>query len=395
MNRIISIDVFRALTMVLMIWVNDFWTLKSIPKWLKHAATGEDYLGFSDVIFPWFLFVMGMSIPFAFEDRIKKGETIIVMWAHIVLRSIALIVMGLFHMNMEMYNNETSFITKPIYVIISTSAFFMIWNMYPQTDQKKQNLFKVLRITGVLILIGMFLSFSGKSYDGREIGFETHWWGILGLIGWVYLIAGSAFLFIKNSLVGVFVAFFVCLALNIISSFGIPYNIFSWQSDHWIPGSGGLQALTFGGVIVSLFLIENRNKDNIKRLYITLCCFGLISLSSGLLLRNYFVLNKNLGTPTWILVSLSTAVFLFIFLHWLSDVKKILAWYKYINIAGTATLTCYLIPYFYYSLRTLSGIVLPEFLLTGFIGLTKSLIYSLIIVGICWGLKQIKIQLKI
>ena len=395
MNRIISIDVFRALTMVLMIWVNDFWTLKSIPKWLKHAATGEDYLGFSDVIFPWFLFVMGMSIPFAFEDRIKKGETTIIIWAHIVLRSIALIVMGLFHMNMEMYNNETSFITKPIYVIISTSAFFMIWNMYPQTDQKKQNLFKALRITGVLILIGMFLSFSGKSYDGREIGFETHWWGILGLIGWVYLIAGSAFLFIKNSLVGVFVAFFVCLALNIISSSGIPYNIFSWQSDHWIPGSGGLQALTFGGIIVSLFLIENRNKDNIKRLYITLCCFGLISLSSGLLLRNYFVLNKNLGTPTWILVSLSTAVFLFIFLHWLSDVKKILAWYKYINIAGTATLTCYLIPYFYYSLRTLSGIVLPEFLLTGFIGLTKSLIYSLIIVGICWGLKQIKIQLKI
>jgi len=395
MNRIISIDVFRALTMVLMIWVNDFWTLKSIPKWLKHAATGEDYLGFSDVIFPWFLFVMGMSIPFAFEDRIKKGETIIVMLTHIVLRSIALIVMGLFHMNMEMYNHETSFFTKPIYVIISTSAFFMIWNMYPQTDQKKQNLFKALRITGVLILIGMFLSFSGKSYDGQEIGFETHWWGILGLIGWVYLIAGSAFLFIKNSLVGVFVAFFVCLALNIISSSGIPYNIFSWQSDHWIPGSGGLQALTFGGIIVSLFLIENRNKDNIKRLYITLCCFGLISLSSGLLLRNYFVLNKNLGTPTWILVSLSTAVFLFIFLHWLSDVKKILAWYKYINIAGTATLTCYLIPYFYYSLRTLSGIVLPEFLLTGFIGLTKSLIYSLIIVGICWGLKQIKIQLKI
>jgi len=395
MNRIISIDVFRALTMVLMIWVNDFWTLKSIPKWLKHAATGEDYLGFSDVIFPWFLFVMGMSIPFAFEDRIKKGESNIAMLTHIVLRSIALLVMGLFHMNMEMYSHETSFFIKPIYVIISTSAFFMIWNMYPKTDQKKQTLLKALRITGVLILIGMFLSFSGKSYDGREIGFETHWWGILGLIGWVYLIAGSAFLFIKNSLVGVFVAFFVCLALNIISSSGIPYNIFSWQSDHWIPGSGGLQALTFGGIIVSLFLIENRNKDNIKRLYITLCCFGLISLSSGLLLRNYFVLNKNLGTPTWILVSLSTAVFLFIFLHWLSDVKKILAWYKYINIAGTATLTCYLIPYFYYSLRTLSGIVLPELLLTGFIGLTKSLIYSLIIVGICWGLKQIKIQLKI
>jgi len=65
-NRIFSIDVFRSITMILMIWVNDFWTLISIPKWLKHAPAGEDYLGFSDLIFPWFLFTMGFSIPFAF-----------------------------------------------------------------------------------------------------------------------------------------------------------------------------------------------------------------------------------------------------------------------------------------------------------------------------------------
>ena len=85
MNRIISIDVFRALTMILMIWVNDFWTLNSIPKYLKHAASGDDYLGFSDVIFPWFLFAMGMSIPFAFEDRMKTGESLYATWIHLSL----------------------------------------------------------------------------------------------------------------------------------------------------------------------------------------------------------------------------------------------------------------------------------------------------------------------
>ena len=146
MNRIISIDVFRALTMILMVWVNDFWTLNSIPKYLKHAANGEDYLGFSDVIFPWFLFAMGMSIPFAFEDRIKIGESLFTIWIHIALRSIALLVMGLFHMNMEMYNHDTSFFTKPIYVIISTSAFFLIWNAYPKTNKKNQNLFNELKL---------------------------------------------------------------------------------------------------------------------------------------------------------------------------------------------------------------------------------------------------------
>ena len=40
--------------MFLMLWVNDLWTLKDIPKWLKHAGPEDDYLGFSDIIFPWF-----------------------------------------------------------------------------------------------------------------------------------------------------------------------------------------------------------------------------------------------------------------------------------------------------------------------------------------------------
>ena len=396
MNRIISIDVFRSITMVLMIWVNDFWTINNIPKWLKHAKTGEDYLGFSDVIFPWFLFVLGMSIPFSFENRIKQGEPIFTIWIHIILRTIALVVMGLFHMNMEMYNHDTSYLSKPIYVIISTIAFFMIWNIYPSKLEKKWDIAsKAIRLIGVIILIIMFLLFSGKDYEGNDIGFAIHWWGILGLIGWVYLIAASAFIFIKSSIIGSFIAFFICLGLNIISSSGIPYNIFSWQSVNWIPGSGGLQALAFGGIIVSLLLMQSRVNRNIKNLYITLFCFATLSLLSGFLLRNYFVLNKNLGTPTWVMISLSTAIFLFIFLHWLTDVKKILSWYKYIKIAGTATLTCYLIPYFVYSFRTITGIVLPEFLRTGIIGLVKSILYSLIIISICWGLKKIKIQLKI
>ena len=379
-----------------MIWVNDFWTINNIPKWLKHAKTGEDYLGFSDVIFPWFLFVLGMSIPFSFENRIKQGEPIFTIWIHIILRTIALVVMGLFHMNMEMYNHDTSYLSKPIYVIISTIAFFMIWNIYPSKLEKKWDIAsKAIRLIGVIILIIMFLLFSGKDYEGNDIGFSIHWWGILGLIGWVYLIAASAFIFIRSSIIGSFIAFFICLGLNIISSSGIPYNIFSWQSVNWIPGGGGLQALAFGGIIVSLLLMQSRVNRNIKSLYLTLFCFATLSLLSGFLLRNYFVLNKNLGTPTWVMISLSTAIFLFIFLHWLTDVKKILSWYKYIKIAGTATLTCYLIPYFVYSFRTITGIVLPEFLRTGIIGLVKSILYSLIIISICWGLKKIKIQLKI
>ena len=209
----------------------------------------------------------------------------------------------------------------------------------------------------------MFLSFSGKSYDGQEIGFETHRWGILGLLGWVYLIVGSTFLFMRSSIFGSFIALFMCIGLNLIQSSGFSYNIFSWQSDHWIPGSGGLQALSFGGIIVSLFLIENRKKQNIKRLYANLFTFGVISLVGGLYLRNFFVINKILGTPSWVLISLAAGIFLYIFLHWVKDVKKKLNWYKYIEVAGTATLTCYLIPYFFTVLELFSVLFYQNFFL--------------------------------
>ncbi len=381
--------------MVLMVWVNDFWTLNSIPKWLKHATAGEDYLGFSDVIFPWFLFVLGMSIPFSFQKRFNNGESIFLIFKHILLRTLALLVMGLFHMNIEMYNTESSLLAKPIFVIITTFAFFMVWNNYPKRNQKMQIFFTALRLIGILILIVMYFIFIGKNYDGNIIGFRVHWWGILGLIGWVYFISASTFVFVKNSLLGIFIAFLACLGLNIISSSGMTYNIFVWQSGHWIPGNGGLQALAFGGIIVSLILIKINTKEAIKRLYLTLFGFSLVSLFIGLILNNYFIINKINGTPTWILISLSTAILLFVVLHWLIDVKKATSWYRYIAIAGTSTLTCYLIPYLCYNILVLSKLTIPIVLTAGIIGLLKSAIYTILIIGITWWFSLMKIQIKI
>ena len=379
--------------MLLMLWVNDFWTLNSIPKWLKHAVAGEDYLGFSDLIFPWFLFAIGLSIPFSFESRKVKGQSSFNIVKHILLRTLALLAMGLFHMNMEMYNHQTSYLIKPVFVIISTLAFFMIWNDYSKFVNKQNVFFKVAPYLGIIVLGLMLFIYKGQDYDGNAIGFSIHWWGILGLIGWVYLISSFTYLFFSGSLLAISISFFICLTLNIMSSSGISYAIFSWQKADWIPGSGGLQALAFGGIITSLCLI--RYKDEVKNLYGVLSLAGLSSLFLGLFIRKYFIISKIAGTPSWILISMSSAIFLFIFLHWLVDVKKQLSWYAPISIAGTATLTCYVIPYFYYSVRTLSGFQLPMFFNSGIIGLVKSVIYSLIIITISWALTIVKVRLKI
>src|SRR6187401_2418035 len=89
-QRITSIDILRALTMVLMIFVNDLWSLKNIPEWLEHVAPGVDGIGLADVVFPAFLFIVGLSLPFAVENRRKKGDSELQLVKHVLVRTIAL-----------------------------------------------------------------------------------------------------------------------------------------------------------------------------------------------------------------------------------------------------------------------------------------------------------------
>jgi predicted acyltransferase len=52
--------------------VNDLWSLKNIPGWLEHVAPGVDGIGLADVVFPAFLFIVALSLPFAIDNRRQK-----------------------------------------------------------------------------------------------------------------------------------------------------------------------------------------------------------------------------------------------------------------------------------------------------------------------------------
>lgn len=85
-QRIAAIDITRAITMFLMIFVNDLWSLHDIPKWLEHTAAKDDGMGLADTVFPAFLFIVGMSIPYAISNRIKKGDTLWQLVRHVTER---------------------------------------------------------------------------------------------------------------------------------------------------------------------------------------------------------------------------------------------------------------------------------------------------------------------
>ena len=123
-DRIFSIDIFRAITMLLMIFVNDFWSLTGIPLWLEHAKANQDFLGFSDIIFPCFLFIVGMSVPYAIRNRLARGENSWKILKHIILRSLSLLVMGFFTVNIDHINVTASGISREWFEILMIIAFF-------------------------------------------------------------------------------------------------------------------------------------------------------------------------------------------------------------------------------------------------------------------------------
>ena len=87
--------------MLLMIFVNDLWTLSNIPEWLGHKDADDDGMGLADVVFPAFLFIVGLSIPHAIRARLKKGDSKLLILRHIIERTLALLIMGVFMVNLE------------------------------------------------------------------------------------------------------------------------------------------------------------------------------------------------------------------------------------------------------------------------------------------------------
>ena len=92
-HHVESLDVFRGMTVAAMILVNNpgDWTAVFQP--LLHAYwTGWT---FADVVFPWFIFVMGAAMPFAFSRRRGGGAALHQMYRRILRRVALLIALGL------------------------------------------------------------------------------------------------------------------------------------------------------------------------------------------------------------------------------------------------------------------------------------------------------------
>src|SRR5512142_340451 len=97
-GRIASIDIMRGLTLLLMLFVNDL-NMDVAPAWLGHMDADFDGMGLADWVFPGFLFMVGMAIPFALSGRFTGGASAADVTRHIVIRSLSLIIIGVLMLN--------------------------------------------------------------------------------------------------------------------------------------------------------------------------------------------------------------------------------------------------------------------------------------------------------
>jgi predicted acyltransferase len=398
-QRNAAIDILRALTMLLMIFVNDFWSVSGVPGWMLHAKRAQDMLGLADIVFPCFLFVVGMSIPFAIERRFSKGLSGVSTVGHILSRSLALLIMGVFIVNTEAGLSPECGLSRSVYRILMVTGFLLVWNVYPHSENSHvQRSYTLLKIIGLLLLFYLAIIFR----DTKGGVFQARWWGILGLIGWTYLICAFVYLFTRDRLKYLIPVWLVFITLCILKSatregtplLNLPEKNFLDECLRILHIENGAHpAFTMGGIILSLISTKYKHLGNLKKIMAILIIVAFLFLA-GFISHKFWIISKIQTTPSWVFYCTAISVGAYAIIYGLVEKGKA-HWFNIIKVAGTATLTCYLVPFAAYSVSSLIGIKLPEWLTVGFVGLLNCATFSFMMIGITYLLGRIHIKLKI
>src|ERR1043165_8074673 len=92
--RLVSLDVFRGITIAGMVLVNNPGSWEHIYWPLEHARW-EGWTP-TDLVFPFFVFIIGVAIPLAFARRVESGGTKRDLYLKIIRRKIIIFAIGLF-----------------------------------------------------------------------------------------------------------------------------------------------------------------------------------------------------------------------------------------------------------------------------------------------------------
>ncbi len=383
----------RGLTLFLMLFVNDL-NMHVAPSWLGHMKADYDGMGLADWVFPGFLFIVGMAIPFSFSKRFSNGQNLSEISRHILTRTVSLLIIGVLMLNSGRVDPELTGLSRNLWALLMYLGVFLTWNDYPKKDT---NFFRVisLRLAGIALLCFLVMKFkSGQPENNGSL--VTEWWGILGLIGWGYLVSAFTYLICRESILqtAAFAVFF--LVLNMLAGWHLINLPVIVTTVFGVIIDGNVPFIVISGLIAGL-IIKKLPLTEFRKVIPVFAGLGIFYLISGFILRKWFIISKIIGTPSWAMICCGISLLVFIIIYWLADVRKLTGWAKFVRPAGENSLTTYLAPDIVYYLIWSSGI---PFLIykessNPLIIIAGSLLWSLLMVWLTALLVRLNIKLKL
>ena len=284
-QRLLSLDVLRGLTIAFMIMVNNnggraAWAEMHHADWNGFTAT--------DLVFPTFLFCVGASIVFATEARLAKGVTRAKLAMHTVQRAVILFLLGIVVNNFPYFHLEHM---RFYGVLPRIAVCYLVIGLFYLVDRSVASKVAVLLIVliGYWVLV-RFVPVPGAGVPGRDVPFLDK---DQNIVAWL-----------DRQL--------------------MPNHLYEDFTTHNTRDPEGLLSdipalgTTLLGVLAALWL---RSKREMKAKALGLVLGSASLLASGYIWSIWFPLNKKMWTSTFVLVAAGWSMAILALAYWLVEIR--------------------------------------------------------------------------
>jgi predicted acyltransferase len=392
-KRVVSIDIFRGLTMAVMIFVNALSDVPGLPWWTYHAHAMEDRMTYVDMVFPFFLFIVGMSMPLSIEQRLKRNPSIPSLWIHVVVRVVGLVVLGLILANAEYCDAARMGMRGSTWALLALLCAGLFLNVYPKS-QRFPAYSRVMRLLGLCGVVALLAIFRRTTPDGHTAWIDFSYPEILGLIGLSYLAVTILYIPTRRWRWAPWVWFVWLVLLCVLSTAKLLAFPDRLPMYIWPFSNGALACIVMAGVITSSIFLGSGSKPSPRRAMTVAVVAGLLMLAAGRALTPLGI-SKIRATPTWSLYSIGAAILGFTLLYWICDLKQWTRWAFVVHPAGSNTLTTYLLPDLWYFFSVSVGMTfLDTHLVSGWPAVVKTFAFTFFILGVAGILTRLKVRLQ-
>jgi predicted acyltransferase len=284
--RLLSLDVVRGITIAFMIMVNNnggpgSWHLMNHAAWNGLTAT--------DLVFPTFVFVVGISVVFAIESRLARGATRAQLVRHAVQRAVILCLLGIVVNSFPFFALEH----MRFYGVLQRIAVcYLVVSLLYLWDRRAWTLASalVISLVGYWVLV-RWVPVPGAGMPGRDVPFmDMH----QNLVSWI-----DRQLF--------------------------PHHLYRDLPDHNMRDPEGLLSdlpaigTALMGVLTGVWL---RTRRSVPSRTTGLAIATAASLALGYLWSLSFPLNKNLWTSSYVLVAAGYSLLLMTIVFWAVEQQR-------------------------------------------------------------------------